>query len=128
MEDKRFTVLQAMKDHYDGLFARVHYLFIAHGAGLVGCLTVLKDYATTPQYRGVGIPTTLFGLGLISTIVTYVTTSISRTLANNAVLDKKQHEPSMFVYMALGAVLRLDRTAQEQTKARTKQTAFRKGS
>jgi hypothetical protein len=97
-EDNRLTVLKAMKDHYDHLFSRVHYLFLAHSAGLVGALTVLKDYVSTPQYRGVGIPAGLFGVGLIAAIVSYIALSFAQMVAKNSVLDRTQHEPSMLVF------------------------------
>jgi hypothetical protein len=98
MEDKRFTVLQSMKDHYDHLFSRIHYLFVAHGAGLVGCLTVLKDYASTPQYRGLGIPVALFGVGLICTMLSYISLSIAQMMAKNAVLDRSKPAKSETVF------------------------------
>jgi hypothetical protein len=47
----------------------LNYLLIAHAAGLVACLTVLKDYSTNQQLRGIGIFVWLFGLGLVSAIV-----------------------------------------------------------
>ena len=48
----------------------LNYLLIAHAAGLVACLTVLKDYSTTnQQLRGIGIFVWLFGLGLVGAIV-----------------------------------------------------------
>jgi hypothetical protein len=48
----------------------LNYLLIAHAAGLVACLTLLKDYDTTPRLKGVGVFVWLFGLGLMSTIAT----------------------------------------------------------
>jgi hypothetical protein len=54
MPDKRLDVLKSMKDHYDHLFSRLHYLLVGNGAGFAGGLTILKDYTSTPQYRGVG--------------------------------------------------------------------------
>jgi len=83
---------------YAHLFSRLHYLFVAHGAGLVGCLAVLREYASTPHYRGIGTPIVLFGLGLISATFSYITLSISQTLAKNAVLNRAEHEPSMAVF------------------------------
>jgi hypothetical protein len=97
-EDNRLTVLKAMNDHYDQLFRRVHYLFVAHSAGLVGTLTILKDYASTPQYRGVGLPAGLFGAGLIAAILTYIALSFAQMVAKNSVLDRAEQEPSMFVF------------------------------
>lgn len=98
MDDKRFEVLTAMKDHYAHLFSRVHYLFVAHGAGFVGGLTILKDYTSTPQYRGIGIPIAIFGIGLISAVASYGALSFAQMLAKNAVLDRKGQKPSELVF------------------------------
>ncbi len=38
-------------------------LLIAHGAGLVTCLTLLKDYDTNPRLKGIGWFITLFVTG-----------------------------------------------------------------
>lgn len=105
MEDKRLEVLKSMKDHYDHLYSRVHYLFVAHGAGLVGGLTFLKDYASAAQYKGAGVPIALFGVGLIAAIAAYITLSLSQMKAKNSVLDRTQHPPSMPVfYIHYGAL------------------------
>jgi hypothetical protein len=98
MKDKRLEVLKSMKDHYDHLFNRVHYLLIANGAGFAGGLTILKDYTSTPQYHGVGIPIALFGIGLLAAIAAYITLSLAQMNAKNSVLDKAQHPPSMPVF------------------------------
>jgi tellurite resistance protein TehA-like permease len=47
----------------------LNYLVVAHAAGLIACLTALKDYNTMPQLKGVGWLVWLFGLGLMSAIV-----------------------------------------------------------
>jgi len=98
MADKRLDVLKSMKDHYDHLFRRVHYLLVAHGAGFAGGLTILKDYTSTPQYRGVGIPIACFGIGLLAAIVAYITLSLAQMNAKNSVLDKVEYPPSMPVF------------------------------
>jgi hypothetical protein len=41
----------------------VNSLLIAHGAGLVTCLTLLKDYDTNPRLKGIGWFITLFVTG-----------------------------------------------------------------
>lgn len=106
MQDKRFEVLKSMKDHYDHLYRRVHYLFLAHGAGFVGGLTILKEYASAPRYEGVGIPIALFGVGLIAAIAAYITLALAQMNAKNSVLDRKQHPPSMTAfYMHYGSLV-----------------------
>jgi uncharacterized membrane protein YqjE len=46
----------------------LNYLLIAHGAGLVACLTLVKDIDNAPKLKGLGPVIALFGLGLISAI------------------------------------------------------------
>jgi hypothetical protein len=41
----------------------VNSLLIAHGAGLVTCLTLLKDYDANPRLKGIGWFITLFVTG-----------------------------------------------------------------
>jgi hypothetical protein len=43
-----------MKDHYDHLYSRVHYLFVAYGAGFAEALSILKDYVSTLSTQGRG--------------------------------------------------------------------------
>jgi hypothetical protein len=43
----------------------VNSLLIAHGAGLVACLTLLKDYDTTPHLKHIGWFIGLFAFGLL---------------------------------------------------------------
>jgi len=60
----------------------------------------LKDYASTPQYRGIGVPIVCFAIGLISAIFSYITLSFAQMGAKNSVLDKVKHNPSMLVFWA----------------------------
>ena len=111
MEDKRLDVLKSMKDHYDHLYSRVHYLLVAHGAGFVGGLTILKEYTSTPQYRGVGLPIALFGVGLIAAIVAYITLSLAQMHAKNSVFDKKEYAPLQWAFCQWGIGLALSKIA-----------------
>jgi hypothetical protein len=44
----------------------LNYLLVANGAGMAGCLTALKDYATVPQLHGLGVLIVIFSGGLIT--------------------------------------------------------------
>jgi hypothetical protein len=44
-------------------------LMVGHAAGLVTCLTLLKDHKDNPQLKGLGWFITLFGLGLFLAVV-----------------------------------------------------------
>jgi hypothetical protein len=84
-----------MKDHYDQNLKAANYLFVAHGAGLIGCLSILKDYKTTPELRGIGIFVLLFGIGFIGAILNYIGLHFARILALNAIFDEAEvHAPS----------------------------------
>ena len=56
---------------------------VAHGAAFVGCFALLKDYATTPAYKGVGIFIALFGVGFVLAISAYILTFVMRALFGN---------------------------------------------
>jgi hypothetical protein len=70
-----------MKDHYEVHFKNANYLLLAHAAGLVGCITVLKDYAATPQLKGMGTFVVLFGVGLLASIFTYIALVLAPAVA-----------------------------------------------
>jgi hypothetical protein len=40
-------------------------LMVGHAAGLVTCLTLIKDYKDNPQLKGLGTFIVLFGVGLV---------------------------------------------------------------
>jgi hypothetical protein len=86
------SMADVMKDHYEIHFKSANYLLAAHAVGLVGCLTTLKDYAATPQLKGIGIFVVLFGVGLLASIVNYVGHVFGRSIAVNA--ETYGHEPN----------------------------------
>jgi hypothetical protein len=88
---------QYAKEHFDVEFKAVGYLLAANAAGLAGCMTLLKDYATVPQLKGIGVFIFLFGLGFIFAVVGFVALTIHR----QAWLDRKK-EASPMLY-AIGA-------------------------
>jgi hypothetical protein len=49
----------------------VKYLLVAHAAGLITCLSLLKDYEHTPRLKGIGVFVYLFGFGLIAAAAAY---------------------------------------------------------
>jgi hypothetical protein len=105
MADKRLEVLKAANDHYDPPVQPGALPLRGSRRGFVGGLTILKDYVSTPQYKGVGLPIALFGVGLIAAIAAYITLSLAQMNAKNSVLDSKQHSPSMPVfYIHYGAL------------------------
>ena len=73
-----------VKDHYESQVRSANYLLVAHAAGLVGCLSVLKDYATTPQLKGMGSFIVLFGVGLICAILNYIGVAFTVMVATSS--------------------------------------------
>jgi hypothetical protein len=61
-------ILRDFRDAWDVHVKMVNYLLIAHAAGLVTCVTLLKDYQATPL-KGIGFFVVLFACGLILAIV-----------------------------------------------------------
>ena len=54
-QKQRDEAQQYMEDVFDLLLKAVGYLLAANAPGLAGCMTLLKDYATVPQLKGIGI-------------------------------------------------------------------------
>jgi hypothetical protein len=59
--------LEALRDHFETFGKGANYLLVGHGAGLVGCLSVLKDHPEhlPPQFTRLGQLILLFGAGLL---------------------------------------------------------------
>jgi hypothetical protein len=57
-----------------------NYLMIAHAAGLVTCVTLLKDYKDNAQLKGIGLFVSLFGYGLTTAIIAFILLLTQRTL------------------------------------------------
>jgi hypothetical protein len=58
----------------------ISYLLVSHAAGLVACVSVLKDYNSVAQLRGLGVFIWIFGLGLIAAIVAFVCHVLNKEL------------------------------------------------
>lgn len=67
-----------MRDFFDAELKNANSLLLAHGAGLVGCLSVLKDYSTTKAYEGIGLLISVFVAGFILTCMAVISISINR--------------------------------------------------
>ena len=67
-----------MRDFFEHEAKGANYLLVAHGAALVACLSVLKDYSTTPYLKGIGIFIVMFAAGFLCAIFGYVFQSIAR--------------------------------------------------
>jgi hypothetical protein len=81
------VVVQHMKDGYDTHLKTANYLFVAHGAGLIGCLSVLKDYSTVVQLKGIGLFIFLFGAGFLGGMLNYISLIFARAVVLNSLID-----------------------------------------
>jgi hypothetical protein len=68
-----------MRDFYDHELKNANYLLVAHGAGLIGCLSTLKDYNVAGQLKGIGVFIALFAVGLIFAAFGTAALSIGRS-------------------------------------------------
>jgi hypothetical protein len=77
-EDAKSRDRDWRKETWDVANRAVNTLMVAQAAGLVTCLTLLKDYGDKPQLKGLGVFIAVFGLGLVAAIVSSFFLLISR--------------------------------------------------
>lgn len=86
-------MLKFMGDSHAQLFTVAKMLIGAHGAALAACVTVLKDAASIPQYRGVGVFFILSGAGLIAAILNYASVfMINATVRSSLISDEDPND------------------------------------
>ena len=90
MPDQKDRLLKLYGDNYESHIKGANYLLAAHAAGFVGCFALIKDYATTSQFKGVGFFIVLFGIGLLSGIFYYISLALSRATALNSVMNGRE--------------------------------------
>lgn len=95
MANSKDLLVKVYGDNYENHFKSANYLFVAHGGGFVGCLTLLKDYATTKEYQGVGFFIVLFGLGILVTTIHYIALAFSRGIVMKEVLDEEEPDDGL---------------------------------
>jgi hypothetical protein len=99
MVDQTDRLLKLYGDNYDLHFKGANYLFVAHGAGLVGCLAMVKDYATTPSYKGVGVFIIVFGCGFLTGILYYASLAFTRATVMNSLMDRKEPDAGTIKFL-----------------------------
>jgi hypothetical protein len=79
-KDNWEAVNQRRKDNWEAVNKALYALIVGHAAGLVACMTFLKDYNTASPgpLKGVGTFITLFGVGLFLAIVSAVVWIVGR--------------------------------------------------
>ncbi|UPJ69878.1 hypothetical protein [Bradyrhizobium sp. 187] len=77
------------KDFFETEFKLVGYLLAANGAGLLGCMSVIKDYNATPQLHGIGAFIIAFSIGFLAAMVAFMTTQQHRAEIMGIFLAKR---------------------------------------
>jgi hypothetical protein len=90
MDSERQRLTFEVMKHYSEIWFKVlGYLFAAHGAGLAGSLSILKDYKAVPQYKGVGDFIGIFAAGLVFTVVSHIAALLDDTKKMDGLLEGK---------------------------------------
>jgi hypothetical protein len=89
---------EVRKDFWDVNNRALNALMVAQAAGLVTCLTLLKDYDDKPQLKGVGVFIALFGLGLVAAIASSFFLLISRPVYLK-IPDERDKDHRMLIWM-----------------------------
>jgi hypothetical protein len=86
------TKLEALRDHFEIFGKGANYLLVGHGAGLVGCLSVLKDHPENlpQQFHGLGQLVLLFGTGLLLSSLFWGMSMLIKINVTQAIISEKQ--------------------------------------
>jgi hypothetical protein len=101
------AVIQYLKDSQELNFKSANYLFVAHGAGVIGCLSVIKDYASASQLHGIGSLIVIFSVGFLAGVLNYVSLVLSRAVVFGAILDDKPYDGPTAKFLSLVHVISL---------------------
>jgi hypothetical protein len=105
IDDAKSKDWTTRKDAWDVLNKALNSLMVAHAAGLVACLTLLKDYKDNPQLKGLGLFVGLFGLGLVAAIISAVLLLIARTQYLSVPRARESnYRPMMRTFIALAHI------------------------
>jgi len=80
-DDTKSRDRAARTDAWEVFNKAINSLMVAHAAGLLACVTLLKDYKedTPQQLKGLGLFIGSFGLGLVTAIISSALLLIVRT-------------------------------------------------
>ena len=80
-------ILKFMEEEHQQQFKIAGLLAAANGAAFGTCVTVWKDYASSPQYNGVGLLFIILGTGLIASILNYAVVFVVRNIVRSALMN-----------------------------------------
>lgn len=84
----------------DELRKLVQLLFIAHGAVIVGALSVLKDYSSISQLKGMGLFVSGSCIGLTAVVIAYMGTFVVR-LGQITATNRNEPYPGVPIIMTV---------------------------
>ena len=101
LKDVRRQIMQAILELES---KALNYLLVANGAGLAGCVAVLRDYATVPQLHGIGILIVIFACGLVLGAIAFVLFQIAHFEIMHKVLVDEDSPLRAIFYMGFSSL------------------------
>jgi hypothetical protein len=95
-KEQKDAELNYIRDYWDSVAKGINYLMVAQGATLVGCLSLLRDYNSVPQLRGMGLVIAISAVGLIFAALAYGASIVCRSLRVRAVYRERTQHWSVF--------------------------------
>jgi nitrate reductase NapE component len=83
----RDELLRFMEEEHQQHFKLASLLAVANGGAFGTCVTIWRDYASSPQYNGVGILFIILGAGLIASILNYGIVFVSRNIVRSSLMS-----------------------------------------
>ncbi len=80
-------LLKFMEEEHQQHFKIASLLAVANGGAFGTCATLWKDYASSPQYNGVGILFIILGTGLVASILNYGLVFVIRNAVRSALMS-----------------------------------------
>jgi hypothetical protein len=93
--------LEALRDQFETFSKAGNYLLIAHSAGLVGCLSVVKDHPEKlpAQLQGIGQLVLLFGCGLLSGVLLWGVAMAIKISVTQAIISQQELSQSWLPWL-----------------------------
>jgi hypothetical protein len=95
------TKLEALRDHFETFSKGANYLLVGHGAGLVGCLSVVKEHPDQlPSHiQGIGQLVLLFGSGLLLGVLFWGMSMVIKISVMQSIISQKGPSQSWLLWL-----------------------------
>jgi pimeloyl-ACP methyl ester carboxylesterase len=85
------TKLEALRDQFETFGKGANYLLVGHSAGLIGCLSIVKDHPDLPPpLHRVGLLILLFGGGLLLGSLFWATSMMIKIDVTQAIISQQR--------------------------------------